>query len=145
MSDKLTITDLEKHIAEYLTITEGVASLEKGVQENCFKELGTSTAAVKKAYDDTAMVENAIASVFSTKAIDYMAENESCSIVTAELKVGEEKLHLDSRRDWVTSNPKTGVKTNHKGALIVRRTISNRSSELKDIKTLARERGHLKL
>ena len=142
MSNKLNYQDLVKHVEGYVSIADGVANIDnKEIQEACFLELGTTTAEVKKAYDHTALVENAIAHVFSDKSQDFMADNKDVDSVTAKTKIGEETLHLTSRRDFETRNPSTGATTNHKGALIVRRVVNNRGSEITDIKTLAKERG----
>lgn len=146
MSTKLTSKDLIKHVEGYVSITDGVANIDnKQIQEACFLELGTSLADVKKAYDHTAMVENAIAHVFVEKAQDYLADHKDATVVAGNTKIGEEKISLTCRRDSESRNPQTGETSNHKGALRMTRTLNNRASEYTDIKTLARERGLNKL
>lgn len=146
MSNKLTSKDLIKHVEGYVSITDGVANIDnKQIQEACFLELGTTLADVKKAYDSTAMVENAIAQVFVDKAQDYLADHKDVSTVTGSTKIGEEKISLTCRRDMESRNPQSGEISNHKGALKMTRTLNNRASEYTEIKALARETGLKKL
>ena len=88
-----------------------------------------------------AVIENAIAHVFSEKAQDYMKAHKDVDSIVAKTKIGEEAVTFTSRRDSQTRNPQTGEIKDVKGALKVTRTLNNRSSELTDIKTLAKERG----
>lgn len=142
MSDKQTYLDLVPHVKDHVSITDGVANIDnKKIQEVCFAQLGTSVTEVKKAYNDVALVEGAIANVFSDQAQDYLAKHKDVDSISAKTKIGEETLHLGSRRDMETRNPLTGAVSNHKGALTVRRSINTRASEFADIKTLAKERG----
>ena len=95
MSTKLTSKDLIKHVEGYVSITDGVANIDnKQIQEACFLELGTSLADVKKAYDHTAMVENAIAHVFVEKAQDYLADHKDATVVAGNTKLVKRKSVL---------------------------------------------------
>lgn len=142
MSNKLNYTDLVKHVEGYVSITDGVANIDnKQIQEACFVELGTTLADVKKAYDSVAMVANAVGSVIVDKGQQYLADNKDAEAVSGKTKIGEESVSYAVRRDMETRNPQTGAISNHKGALTMRRTINTRTSELTDIKTLAKESG----
>lgn len=143
---KLKAQDLLAVTSANITITDGVATVNnKVIQDECFALLGTDLATVKNSQDAVAMTNNAVAQSFSDLAQDYMADNKEATEVTAKTSIGEETLHLSSRRDMETRNPTTGETTAHKGALTVRRVIKNRNSELVNIKTLAKERGLNKL
>lgn len=142
MADKLNYQDLIGNVDQFVSITDGVANIDnKEIQEACFHQLGTTLADVKRAYDSTAVIENAIAHVFSEKAQDYMKAHKDVDSIVAKTKIGEEAVTFTSRRDSQTRNPQTGEIKDVKGALKVTRTLNNRSSELTDIKTLAKERG----
>lgn len=146
MSTKLKTDDLLAIAEANITIAGGVAEINnKVIQTECFEKLGTDLATVKKAYDDVALVENTIARVFSDKAQDAMATSKDHDSIVAKTNVGEEELHLTSRRTMETRNPSTGETMTHKGALTIRRVVKNRSSELTNIKQLAKERGLNKL
>lgn len=146
MTIKLKTDDLLSIAEANITIAEGVATINnKVIQTECFEKLGTDLASVKKAYDDVALVENTIATVFSNKAQDYMVTTKDCDSVTAKTNIGEEEFHLTSRRTMETRNPSTGETMTHKGALTVRRVVKNRGSELTSIKHLAKTRGINKL
>lgn len=146
MSTKLKVDDLISIAEANITIKDGVAEINnKVIQTECFEKLGTDIATVKKAYDDVALVENTIATAFSDKAQDHMADHKDYDSIVAKTNVGEEEFHLTSRRTMETRNPSNGETMTHKGALTVRRVVKNRSSELSAIKQLAKTRGLNKL
>lgn len=146
MSTKLTAVDLAEVVKGKITIVDGVATIDnKAIQEEGFAKLDTDLATVKHSYNSVAIIENAIAQEFSDASHDYMAENKSYDQVTAKTSIGEEELHLASRRESDSRNPSTGEITTNKGALTVRRVIKNRGSELTNIKQLAKASGLNKL
>lgn len=146
MTTKFKSEDLLSIAQANIAINEGVAEINnKAIVEASLEKLDNTQANIKKAYDDTAIINNAIAQAFSDLTIDYMAANPTCDQIAAKTNVCEEELHLLSRRVMEARNPATRETMSIKGALTTRRVIKNRGAELTSIKQLAKERGISKL
>ena len=146
MTTKFKSEDLLEIVQPHIAVKEGVAEIDnKAIVAAALEKLDNTPANIKKAYDDTALINNAIAQAFSEASIDYMATNPTCDQIAAKTNVCEEELHLLSRRVMEARNPATRETMSIKGALTTRRVIKNRGGELTNIKQLAKVRGIAKL
>ena len=94
------------------------------------------------------LIEAITADADLSKAAAGRALDAVIGAVTGALKDGESvslvgfgTFSVKARAARTGRNPQTGAISNHKGALTMRRTINTRTSELTDIKTLAKESG----
>lgn len=145
-STKFKSEDLLPIAQAHISIVDGVATIDnKEIVSKALEELGNTAGNIKKAYDDTALINNAIAETFSDMSIDYMAEHADCDQISAKTSICEEELHLLSRRVMEARNPSTRETMSIKGALTTRRVVKNRGGETTNIKQLAKQRGINKL
>ena len=145
-SVKYKSSDLLPIATKHIKITDGVAEIDnKAIVDAALAHLDNTHVNIKKAYDDTALINNAVAEAFSDLSIDYMSANPEIDQVTGKTNICEEELHLVSRRSMEVRNPSTRESMSIKGALTTRRVIKNRGGELTSIKQLAKQRGINKL
>lgn len=139
---KIESKELVSLVEPHINIDNGVATIDqKAATDAAFAQMGTDAKAVKAAYDAVAATGNAIAQSFNEKAQDHLKDNSSVNVITAQAKVGDETWKMATHREQTHRNPQTGEEIVSKGGLTVSRVIATRNTELKSIKTLAKERG----